>query len=254
MSEEIEFKIDVWTPGTIPQARLGLYLVELARLYGEADSVHFSKMLEGSLRLISEVQETARPKIERRLALVKNGEAPKDAVDAYKNIDSMLAEDNATAVLKPSKALIIAFPGRNRPKPVEFGPVREEGFLEGEIVRIGGRDKSVHVILQDGDAIYSNIETNRDIARELGKHLFGPIVRLWGTGVWLRSGEGVWTLERFAVGRFEVMGERRFADALGEIRAVQGSEWNFQDDPVAALLAGRSDEGAGRRKTKRKSP
>jgi hypothetical protein len=167
----------------------------------------------------------------------------------------MLALDNAVATLRPGKGCeIIPFPGRTRPKLVEYGPIREEGFLEGEIVRIGGRDKSVHVILQSGDEVYTNIETNRDMARDLAKMLYGPIVRLWGTGTWRRSGIGAWTLERFVVGRFEEVADRDFAAALPGLRAVQGSEWNLEEDPLAVLLANRSSEGPATSKRKRKAP
>ena len=254
MIREIEFKIDAWTPETIPQERLGAYLVELAKLYGEASSVQFHRLRKGSAILVSRVLDTAAPKVERRLASIRTGEAPKDAVEAYRRLDDMLAEDNAIATLRPGKGCeVIAFPGRTRPQPIEYGPIREEGFIEGEIVRIGGRDKSVHITLQSGDDVYTNIETNRDTARELGKLLYGPVVRFWGTGTWRRSGEGEWALERFVVARFEEIAERDFAAALPDLRAVHGSEWNLVDDPVAALLASRQGEEPSISKRKRKA-
>jgi hypothetical protein len=255
MAQEIEFKIDVWTPETIPQERLGAYLVELAKLYGEPSSVHFKRLRKGSAVLVSTVQETAIPKVDRRLALISVGEAPRDAVEAYQRIDDMLADDNAVGILRPGKGCkVITFPGRSRPKPVEYGPIREEGFVEGEIVRIGGRDKSVHVTLQDGDTVYSNIETDRDTARQLARLIYGPVVRLWGTGAWRRSIAGEWTIERFSVARFEVVGDTDFAAALPDLRAIAGSEWHLEDDPVATLLASRYDEGQRGAKSKRNTP
>jgi hypothetical protein len=254
MVREIEFRIDAWTPETIPQERLGAYLVELAKLYGEAGSVQFKKLKKGSAVLVSVVQETVAPKVERRLTSIRSGEAPKDVVDAYRRIDDMLADDNAIGLLKAGAGCeVIKFPSLTRPKPVEYAAVHEDGFIEGEIIRIGGKDRTIHITLQDGDTVYANIDTNRDTARELGRHLFGPIVRLWGQGTWRRASSGDWQIERFQVNRFEVLTERNFAAALPGLQAIEGSRWNLEADPVAAWLAIRRDEAAPPRKRNRKS-
>ena len=248
MASEYEFKIDgSWTPATIPQARLGEYLIEVAKLYGEATSVHFGGVRKGSVVLKSTVEGPAIPKVQRRLMEVRRGHAPKDAVEAFRALDDMLADDNAVGVLRgrgEEQAIVIPFPGRKRARPVEYVGIKEEGFLEGEIIRIGGRDKTIHVTLQSGDAPYSAIETDRDMARRLGPLIFGPTVRLNGTGTWARSTEGVWTLTRFVVASFVEIGERSLADALDDIRAIGGSRWHLDDDPTAASLALRAGEGS----------
>ncbi len=243
MPQEIEFKIDAWTPETIPQERLGAYLIEISKFYGEAADIHFRTLKHGSAVLVSTIAETASPKVERRLRLINGGAASKDAVDAYKQIDKMLADDNAVGEITLGGCdLVVNFPGRTRPKPVEYGPFKEDGFLEGELIRIGGRDKSVHLALQDGDVTYSNIETDRETARKLGALIYGPVVRLWGVGTWRRSSQGKWLLEKFIVARFEVLENYSLADALQDMRAVQGSEWNLEHDPISTLLAERADE------------
>lgn len=53
MTREIEFKVDSWTPATLPQGRLGEYLIEVAKLYGESASVHFEKLRKGTAILVS---------------------------------------------------------------------------------------------------------------------------------------------------------------------------------------------------------
>lgn len=247
MSNQFEFKIDAWTPATLPMERLGQYLLELAKLYGEQDSVHFEKLKKGSAVLVASVDGTALPKVERRLTEIDTGEAPKEVVSAFRAIDDMLANDNATGVLRlprrpNNRARVLVFPGRTRPKPVEYGPIREEGCLEGEIVRIGGKDKSVHVTLQDGETTYTSIETNRETARELGPLIFGPIVRLWGTGTWRRNRESVWTLDRFVVSRFEEIAPGSLSASLAELRSVEGNKWHEVRDPVGTLIRERSDE------------
>lgn len=246
MASELEFRIDGWTPATIPQARLGEYLVEVAKLYGEATSVHFDGLRKGSCVLRSRVEGPAIPKVERRLMEVRSGLAPRDAIDAFRRLDDMLSSDNSSGTLRSRTGeaeIVIPFPGARRPRSPEFIGVREEGSLEGELIRIGGRDRSVHVTLQSGNATHSGIETDRDMARRLAPFIFGPTIRLNGTGTWTRSTEGLWVLARFVVSSFDEIGEASLADALDGIRAIGGSRWHLDEDPTAALHAMRTDEG-----------
>lgn len=247
MASELEFRIDGWTPATIPQTRLGEYLVEVSKLYGEATSVHFDGLRKGSCVLRSRVEGPAIPKVERRLLEVRSGHAARDAIDAFRKLDNMLAIDNASGLLRSRTSeaeIVIPFPGARRPRSPEFFGVREEGWLEGELIRIGGRDRSVHITLQSGDATHTGIETDRDTARRLAPFIFGPTIRLNGTGTWTRSTEGLWILARFIVSTFEKIGEASLADAVDGIRAIGGSRWHLEDDPAAALLAMRTDESA----------
>jgi hypothetical protein len=50
---------------------------------------------------------------------------------------------------------------------------------------------------------YTNLETDLETARRIGKHLFEP-VRVFGIGRWLREEDGTWTLRRFKVRDFTV--------------------------------------------------
>jgi hypothetical protein len=247
MAGDIEFEIDVWTPDTIPQGRLGEYLIEVAKLYGQPESVHFKKLRKGSTILVSTVAETALPKVRERLRDIRLGKASKEAVDTFRKIDDMLAEDNAVGTIRGiQRGVVIAFPGRTRAKPIEYAAIREEGTLEGEIIRIGGRDKTVHLTLQSGDAIFGSIETDRDMARRLGPLIFGPTVRLYGMGSWRREADGAWSLDRFVVAGFDQIEERPLASAVDDIRSIKASMWGAEASPVAALLLSRHGKRSGK--------
>lgn len=224
-SNEYTFRIDVFTPDTLPMARLAEYIAALADLIGHKESTHFARIEEGSARLVSRVEEQDAPKVQRRLEAVTSASPPQGAAKAFKILDDMLAEDNAVGeVIGPAGAVIIPFPGRARPKALTFPAFRQDGSIDGHIVYIGGRDKTAHVTLQDCGLTYTNIDLNRDVARELAKHLYGPKIRLFGSGRWERHPEGAWKLLGFTVDRYEVLDDAPLGDVLADIRSIPGGD------------------------------
>lgn len=238
MATIYRLSIDAYTPETIPMATLARYMESFAHLLGQEHGVHFDGLEQGSTQLLGRVDREEVPKVRNRLDEVRRGEAPLDAMQSFDQIDRLLAADNAIGALfedeQGETAEIIAFPGRNRPTPVRFGPFNQEGSLDGFLVSIGGVDKTISLQLQNGEIKYTGCETNRDIARQLGKHLFEP-VRIHGTGRWFREEDGAWTLKRFRVQSFELLRNEELKGAVEQLRAVEGSGWDQMEDPVAAL-------------------
>ena len=208
---QYRFKIDVFHVDNIPMARLAEYMAELAKLLGETERVHFSHLEEGSAVLVSTVEEPAWPKVAERVRAVRQGDAPKEVMQTYKSIDAMLAKDNAVGVLSSAEGgEVVPFPGRMRPKPMRYGPFRERGSVDGVLIRIGGRDETIPILLQDGDALIS-CQTSREVSKRLAQHYLGPTLRVHGDGRWVREEDGSWRLLEFY--RRRLRGTRRLAAA-----------------------------------------
>lgn len=241
---EYTFQIDVFTPDTIPMARLAQYMAALADLVGFKESTHFVRLDEGSARLVSKVEQPDRPKVDRRLATIAGGFAPPDGRRAFQAIDDMLADDNATGLFtSPGGAVVLPFPGRTRPQPLTFPAFRQDGSIDGVVVSVGGRDRTAHVILQDGKVTYTKIELSRETARELAKHLYGPKVRLFGSGRWQRLPDGAWELLKFTVSGYEMLDDTPLSVLLNEIRAIPGNELMGDHEAYERLMSLRRDEG-----------
>lgn len=237
--EEFVFRIDAFTPDTLPMARLAEYMAALARLVGYEDKTHFRALEEGSAKLIHKVEEDAVERVENRLRAL-----PQDAAKAFKLIDDLLVEDGAVAELVgPKGRLRIAFPGRTRPKPLCFPVFRQQGSIEGQIVTIGGRDTTAHLMLQDGMVTHTRVILTREQARDLAPYLYGPKIRLIGNGRWERHADGSWKMLDFKVDRHELLDDRPLADVLGEIRALPGNDL-MQPDAYMDVVGLRSDDGA----------
>lgn len=222
---EYVFRIDAFTPDTLPMARLAEYLTALAKMIGYAEHTHFLRVDEGSAKLVHKVDPVDAPKVEARLNNVRIGAAPKEAMAARQTLDELLANDNALGTLYETATgrVVVPFLGRNRPKVLSFPPFREDTTIDGQVIAIGGRDSTAHATLQDGDTFHVNLSMKRDVARELAKLLYGPMVRVHGNGRFERQANGAWKLHDFRVERFELLEERPIAEALASIRTVIGN-------------------------------
>jgi hypothetical protein len=241
------FYIDAYSPETIPMAKLADYMTDFAALLGKDNAVHFAGLEEGSTKIAAIVEFEDLPKVTTRLHEIRRGNPPKDAAKIFEQIDTRLANDNAVGRIffdgeqRPASAELLAFPGRTRPKAQIYGPFNQEGHLDGVLISVGGKDETISIRLQNGDTTYSNCETNRTIARDLGKHLFEH-VRIYGAGRWIREEDGRWTLIRFRIHRFDVLGTDSLSKTVAALRAVPGSEWKHWKDPLAVLDDLRRDE------------
>ena len=231
---EYRLVIDAYSPEKIPMARLAEYMRQFADILGEPAAVHFARLETGSTVLVSKVEREAVPKVKKRVFAVRRREGPSEGVRAYKAINRLLRDDNAVAVLKEDKktSTIIRFPGREEIEE-EFPVVTEHGSIDGVIVRIGGKDDTVHVTLESEGEQVTGCYTTRQVALDLRHQLFEP-VRLFGRGRWARDNEGRWSLDRFKIDTFEALDDAPLSEALVELQAIK-ADWG--PDPLAELPA-----------------
>lgn len=240
--KERRFKIDVFTPESLPMERLAEYMLQFAKLLGEPERVHFVDVEPGSAVLRARVEDVALPKVERRVADASRGQGDVVALKALQSLDDMLAEDNAVGVLlDDGGGEIIAFLGRNRPTPLEYGPFREDGVLEGVIIKVGGKGSSVPIWLQDGDTVYKNCAARRPLARKLAKHYDAGLLRVSGSGSWMRLATGAWLMRSFEIKDFVLLDDAPLADVIKRLHGVEGADWG--DDPLSDLARLRTGKG-----------
>jgi hypothetical protein len=226
-----------YTPKTIPMERLGEYMAALARMLGEETYVHFESVVEGSVALKARVDEPARTRVRERVRSVRTGAAPAEVRRHYTQLDDMLRKDNAYAALAGGDDVVVPFPGRKRAEPVVYGPFRQQGTIDGEVYRIGGKDASKHIHVHSADRDLSVLYASESVALRLRHHLFGGTLRFRGEGTWFRHDDGTWELRNFRVDDFEELSDASLIETVARLRAVGGDE--FGEDPVGDLLAER---------------
>lgn len=216
-TEDFRLKIDAYTPDTMPMSWLAEYLGQLALMLGESTAVHFVRLETGSTSIIHRIEREAIPKVKARTASIRKGLGPRDFVRAYRRINKMLREDNGSAVWREERteAQIIVFPGR-RDTEEEIVGISQRGSIDGEVVRVGGLQDVVPIMLRCEHDELSGCWARKPVAKDLARRLFEP-VRLFGTGRWNRNGEGLWKLDVFRVESFAPLRNAQLSTALNEI-------------------------------------
>lgn len=218
---EYRFQIDAYTPETIPMARLAEYMTYLAQVLGETASVHFVRLEKGSTAVVHRIDHEAIPKVRERAKAVRRGDAPRDATRAFHTINKMLRDDNGVGRLTEGKtAVVLKFPGREDSEE-RYPSVKQQGSIDGQVMRVGGVELQVPVLLQSEDEMIVGCSADRHIAKQLAQKLF-EYVRLYGMGRWRRDAEGLWSLAEFKIASFEVLRDTPLSSALTKLRELSG--------------------------------
>src|SRR5277367_1289704 len=150
---EFRFKIDArYSPETIPMHRLAEYMADIAVILGEQENVHFVALEDGSVGLVSNIEDRAVEKARERAESTRRGHGPPEAISAARNINRRLTQDRGTGTLvegpKESPKELIRFLGEQPPSIKAFS---EQGSLDGIVVLVGGKSNPVSVHLESID-------------------------------------------------------------------------------------------------------
>ena len=233
-NREYRFEIDAFTPATIPMARLAEYVSDLAKMFGNNSSVHLGRIESGSTVPVILVDWEAEPKVRERLKAIRNHEGPEEAQQAAKDVDRHLLQDNAIGVLiDPTGSKVLRFCGRENATKLEFGPISQPGVFQGIPIKVGGENDPVPVHLEDGKD-KTIVLAKRSLAKDIAQYLFTSVVRVEGTGRWIRHTDGEWEMLSFQAASFKVIDDASIRKNLEDLRQIP-ADWKKLDDPLAEL-------------------
>jgi hypothetical protein len=183
------------------------------------------------------IEREAVPKVRTRINSVRNRTAPEDAINAYQRTDKRLQEDNAIGVLEAvedagQSTVVIEFPGRERRLAERFDSIPQPGSLDGLLIRVGGRDQTVPVYLQEQEEIH-HCTSDRPLAKRLCPYLF-EIIRVHGVGKWNMDTFGNWSMEEFRISDFERLDTISLSQSVARLRDIK-SDIQTLEDPIAEL-------------------
>ena len=243
-TQEYKFTIDSLTPETLPMERLAQYMSDLAKLLGEPEKIHFVRIDSSPVALVHSVEQDAVPIVRDRICASQTDAGPSDAVAAYRRLNRRLLDDNATGILcDDADNKVLELPGRMQAERYTYGPFSQDSSLDGVVIRVGRVNNQTIVTLESSDNQHTNCLAKRSVAKEVAQYIFGPEIRVHGKGRWFRDTTGNWILDRFVIGRFDLLEHESLSAILEQLREIPGSEWPNLPDPWRELheLRGKSE-------------
>jgi len=239
--EDITFRIDVFSPETLPMGRLAEYLAHLSTLYGQKEKVHFKGIEKGSAILKADVEYDAFPKVKARIYSIGSSDTTRDINKAVEHLDEMLKEDNASGELRLGEK-IIPFPGKNKVAEEKISLVQWTE-IDGVVIKIGGKDSSIPVTIRDIEGNTYNCQIfGEERAKEIAKYYLGSILRIGGDAKLIRHPINGWTIHSLVIKSFEPIESRDLIDVFTDLRNLESNGWKEETEPLALWKSIRGHE------------
>ncbi|PCJ38638.1 MAG: hypothetical protein COA81_12630 [Alphaproteobacteria bacterium] len=233
------FKIDDFTPESMPFGRLVEYYAEIKKMFSVAENMHLVGIFESSHGSEFAIDRNHEAALQKRIIAIKEGTAPKLVTRAHNTINHMLKEDGTSgAFFDDSNQNIIQFPGKRSEDVMEIR-IRDAATFTGELYYIAGTkdDAKIRISTDTYGVVFCS--TTRDIAKALRDFLFED-VKVSGRGTWTRNQNGMWNIDDFAITDFAPVQKENLRSAVNGLRELK-IEW--PDDPLGKI---RNIEGNGR--------
>lgn len=239
--KQFTFRIQNYTPETLPFERLIEYYQNLAQMLGESGSMHLLEITEGSHATALSVEDIAVARIEQRLEGLAVDAVPEAALKARAVIGRMLSEDGTSATFEDDRGNnVVVFPGPNldAAQPLRF---RDTASIVGELYHIAGKKSDAQIRLQTDDYGVVFCSTTKAIARDMRDYLFEEI-KVSGRAQWTKDVEtGRWDIGSLTVTDFVPVVKESLKMAVERVRELNIS---WPDDPLGELSRINSDDDA----------
>lgn len=213
------FKIEGFTPETMPFGRLIDYYAELKRLLGLPDHLHLVDITKSSHANGLAVDPDYEKKFTERLLMIKEGKAPKSAMRARDQINFMLREDGTSAdFIGPDGSNIIPFPGKKADDNVVYS-ICDKAEFSGELYHIAGSHNDVKLRISTDTFGVVYCHANREMGIALRDFLFEQ-VKITGQGNWQRSADGAWTVSDVTITDYAPISKGNLRDTVDRLRAL----------------------------------
>ncbi len=234
MSEttQFTFRIQNFTPETMPFGRILEYYQNLANMLGESEKMRLLQVFESSHASEIKFDGAAASHVTKRLLELKAGTAPQGAINARNNIGAMLAEDSTNATFEDARGNnVVEFPipKLDRVEPIR---IRDTAAFVGELYHIAGNNQDARVRLNTDDYGVVYCTTTKALAKEMRDFLFDDI-RVSGRGHWTKNTQsGQWDIGSFTITDFTPVVTESLRDAVSRVRKL---EIDWPDDPLGDL-------------------
>ncbi|WP_374763396.1 hypothetical protein [Yunchengibacter salinarum] len=225
------FKIDDFTPDSMPFGRLVEYYAEIKKMLGVAENLHLVGVFKSSHGSAFAIDRNYESKLVKRLIAINEGTAPKTAIRAQSAINSMLKEDGTSgAFFDKQNHNIVQFPGKRADDAVLYR-TRDAASFMGELYHISGNKDDVKARVSTDAYGVVFCTTTKEIGRALRDFLFEN-VKVSGRGMWSRSSDGKWDIDDFTITDFAPVASGGLRESVDRLRDIK---INWPDDPIGLI-------------------
>jgi len=227
-------RIDGITPRKMALSDLGQYMLDFVRLLGAEQCPRFYRIKQNCTSIGARLPREREVDTRQRLFLVRNGEGPQEALNAQSSIALRMGKSRAKGGVvtdyQGTRLIEIPVPVI-APAAPSLPVLTRAGSLQGQVIKIGGKQEVVPVQIEDVDGFVYYCLARRELARKLGRHIFGKTVRVHGVGKWRRDDERRWIVEDFQIHEVdEDLSDAPLDFAIERLRAID-SAWKDHPDP-----------------------
>lgn len=218
-----KFTVKDFTPETMPFGRLVEYYAEIARMLGQADSMHLIDIHESSHASQFHFDENCEHSVVARLMKINDGTAPRSALFARDKINQMLCDDATSGEFTDTDGRnVIQFPGNNV-KIAKLVRMRDAATFTGELYHIAGSATDAKIRIKT--ALYGVVYciATKEMAKSLREFLFEQI-KVSGHGLWAKTDDGRWSIDDFTITDFTPIKNESLQEAVVRIRGLD-IEW-----------------------------
>jgi hypothetical protein len=225
------FKIEDFTPESMPFGRLVEYYIEIKKMLSVSDNLHLIDVVEGSHGSAFKIDRNHETALTKRLMEINDGTAPTTASRARDAINAMLREDGTSGSFYDSRGVnVIPFPGKSAVKSSQLR-VRGAASFVGELYHIAGTkdDAKVRISTEAYGVVFCT--TSKEIAKALRDFLFED-VKVSGRGMWAKTDSGKWDIDNFVIADFAPVKRESFRQSVDRLR---GMHIVWPDDPLGVI-------------------
>lgn len=234
-----KFRIDAYTPESMPFGRLLEYYKQINALLGDPDGFHLVGINRGSLESVFAVDSGQECHVAEAMRALEEERAPKKCQAAMAAISRMLDEDGASGgfgSIDSGEYLELA---DSKPRKGTAFSIRGTANFTGMLYHISGRDESASLRILDidsGRTVYCTAPL--DTARKASRHLFEK-VKIEGIGIWTRDEDENWSVGELELESFIPVSKE---DPLHMLERLRQLDIEWPDDMLEKIQQLRSDE------------
>jgi hypothetical protein len=115
----------------------------------------------------------------------------------------------------------------------EIWTITQAGSVDGVIIKIGGNEETIPVLLRDQEGKLANCYIRGHAnAKNLARHYLGQPLRVHGTGTWLRMPQGKWELESLLIQSWEELDSTPANDIFHQLGQIEDNGWRSMEQPL----------------------